>query len=91
MRPVLSAVQRQRPGRLHTMAKPRGGNWHDNQMRALRRLSVDIVVCAPSSTELQALGLAAETTAAQRRARSGGVAVWTAAAAGLRRPPRPRR
>ena len=56
MRPVLSTVSGEALGRLNTMAKPRGGDGLDDQMRARRRLGVDIVVCAPSSAELEALG-----------------------------------
>ncbi len=71
MRPTLYTVQRQGPGRLSTMAKPRGGDWLDDQLHTLRRL--DVVVCALPSAELEAVGLTGEAAAA---AHAGLEFVW---------------
>jgi protein-tyrosine phosphatase len=65
MRPTLYTVQRQGPSRLSTMAKPRGGDWLHDEMEALRRVGVDVVVCALTSVELDELDLAGEAAAAR--------------------------
>jgi protein tyrosine phosphatase (PTP) superfamily phosphohydrolase (DUF442 family) len=48
------------------MAKPRGGDWLDDELRGLRRLGIDVLVCTLPSAELAELGLADEAGAAQR-------------------------
>ncbi|WP_406209068.1 hypothetical protein OH807_38055 [Kitasatospora sp. NBC_01560] len=45
MRPTLFTVDLPGPGRLSTMAKPRGDDWIDDEMTALRAGGVDILVC----------------------------------------------
>jgi protein-tyrosine phosphatase len=64
MRPTLYTVDHPGPGRLSTMAKPRGGDWLDDEMAALKAYGVDVLVCALTSAELQESGLANEPRAA---------------------------
>ena len=53
-------MRRSGPGRLSTMARPRGGDWLADEMAALRRRGVDVLVCALTDPELAAqVGLAA--------------------------------
>jgi protein-tyrosine phosphatase len=42
------------------MAKPRGGDWLQNEMTALRADGVDVLVCALTPPELDETGLGAE-------------------------------
>ncbi|WP_055589591.1 phosphatase domain-containing putative toxin [Peterkaempfera griseoplana] len=65
MRPALFTVDLPGPGRLSTMARPRGGDWLEEEMAALRNYGVDIVVCALTAPELDELGLADEPRAAE--------------------------
>jgi protein-tyrosine phosphatase len=51
-------------GRLSTMPRPRGGDWLDQEMLAVRRAGVDVLVCLLTDTERAELGLAAEAGAA---------------------------
>ncbi|WP_371502383.1 tyrosine protein phosphatase [Kitasatospora sp. NBC_00374] len=60
MRPSLFTVDLPGPGRLSTMAKPRGADWLEDEMTALRAHGVDILVCALTRPELDELGLTAE-------------------------------
>jgi protein-tyrosine phosphatase len=48
------------------MAKPRGDDWLDDELRALRHTGVEVLVCALADAELRELGLAGEAVAAQR-------------------------
>ncbi|MFF3595907.1 phosphatase domain-containing putative toxin [Kitasatospora indigofera] len=64
MRPALFTVDHPGPGRLSTMARPRGNDWLDDEMAALRACGVDILVCALTGPELDELGLADEPRAA---------------------------
>ncbi|MER5481465.1 tyrosine protein phosphatase [Streptomyces sp. NPDC002734] len=65
MRPTLYTVGLPDfPGRLSTMAKPRGADWLEDEMHALRRAGVDVLVCALTSPELVELGLGGEAEAA---------------------------
>jgi protein-tyrosine phosphatase len=66
LRPTLYVVRRDGPGRLSTMAKPRGDDWLDDELHALRRAGVDLLVCALPEPELRELGLAGEAAAARR-------------------------
>ncbi|MET9616828.1 phosphatase domain-containing putative toxin [Kitasatospora indigofera] len=52
------------PGRLSTMARPRGNDWLDDEMAALKDCGVDILVCALTGPELDELGLTDEPRAA---------------------------
>jgi protein-tyrosine phosphatase len=64
MRPNLFTIDFPGPGRVSTMARPRGGDWLEDEMTALRRSGVDILVCALTRPELHDLGLAEEPQAA---------------------------
>ncbi|MEU8800909.1 hypothetical protein [Spirillospora sp. NPDC048819] len=65
MRPILYTIDHPGPGRLSTMAKPRGGDWLHDEMIALKRGGVDVLVCALTPTELDETGLTAEALTAQ--------------------------
>lgn len=69
MRPALFTIDLPGPGRLSTMARPRGNDWLEDEMAALNDAGVAILVCALTGPELDELGLADEP--------------WQAAAAGL--------
>ncbi|MFE0701361.1 tyrosine protein phosphatase [Streptomyces sp. NPDC058872] len=60
MRPILFTIDLPGPGRLSTMARPRGNDWLGDEMTALKDCGVDILVCALTGTELDELGLADE-------------------------------
>ena len=64
MRPTLFTVEHPGPGKLSTMAKPRGNDWLDDEMTALRGYGVDTLVCALTRPEMDELGLADEPLAA---------------------------
>ncbi|MFJ3102194.1 tyrosine protein phosphatase [Streptomyces sp. NPDC086835] len=64
MRPRLFTVDLPGPGRLSTMARPRGADWLEDEMSALRSAGVDVLVCALTHSELDELGLALEAGAA---------------------------
>jgi protein-tyrosine phosphatase len=63
MRPRLYTVARAGPGRLSIMARPRGGDWLAEELQGLRRLGVEVLVCALTAPEQAELGLAEEATA----------------------------
>ncbi|WP_330174198.1 tyrosine protein phosphatase [Streptomyces sp. NBC_01498] len=65
MRPTLFTVALPGPGRLSTMARPRGGDWLEDEMRALRTAGVDVLVCALTDPELAELDLTDEESAAE--------------------------
>ncbi|MER8186472.1 tyrosine protein phosphatase [Kitasatospora sp. NPDC094015] len=65
MRAALFTVDLPGPGRLSTMARPRGADWLEDEMAALVRAGVDVLVCALTGPELGELGLAAEGRAAR--------------------------
>ncbi|MFF3286479.1 hypothetical protein [Streptomyces sp. NPDC003023] len=53
MRPALFTVDLPGPGRLSTMARPRGNDWLEDEMIALNDYGTDVLVSAltgPSST-----------------------------------------
>ncbi|MFF7205445.1 tyrosine protein phosphatase [Streptomyces sp. NPDC008141] len=60
MRPALFTVDHPGPGQLSTMARPRGNDWLDDEMIALRNQGVDVLVSALTGPELDELGLADE-------------------------------
>jgi protein-tyrosine phosphatase len=53
------------PGRLSTMARPRGGDWLDDEMTAVRSQGVDVLVSLLELVEAAELGLASERRAAE--------------------------
>jgi protein-tyrosine phosphatase len=66
MRPTLYTADYRGPGRVSTMAKPRGGDWLPDEMTALKGIGVDVLVCALTSAELHETGLDEEPGAAQQ-------------------------
>lgn len=62
--PTLYSIPVPAAGRLSTMPRPRGGDWLDDQMLAVRSAGVDVLVCLLTDTERAELGLAAEADAA---------------------------
>ncbi|GAB3845919.1 GNAT family N-acetyltransferase [Dactylosporangium cerinum] len=52
-------------GGLSTMAKPRGGDWLDDEMAALRAAGVDVLVCALTDDERAEVDLTGEADAAR--------------------------
>jgi protein-tyrosine phosphatase len=64
MRPALFTIDQPGPGRLSTMAKPRGGDWLTDEMAALHAAGVTILVCALTTAELDEVDLTDEPRAA---------------------------
>lgn len=65
MRATLFTVEQPGPGRLSTMAKPRGGDWLTDEMTALRAAGVDVLVSALTLAELHEVDLVGEPDAAR--------------------------
>lgn len=65
MKAIIFPVERAGPGRLSTMARPRGGDWLDDEMAALSSEGVSIVVSMLTSSETQELKLGNEEEAAR--------------------------
>ena len=57
------------PPKLAIVARPRGGNWLDDDLRALKRDGIDIVVSMLTGPEAEELGLSKEG----ERARAAGL------------------
>jgi protein-tyrosine phosphatase len=66
MRPTLFVIERDGPGRLATMACPRGGDWLDDELGALQTEGVDVLVSALTNSELAELQLSAEPELARQ-------------------------
>jgi protein-tyrosine phosphatase len=66
MTPTLFVIERDGPGRLATMACPRGGDWLDDEVEALRAEGVEVLVSALTSSELVELQLSAEPELARQ-------------------------
>lgn len=64
--PSLYRIETPPPGQISIMARPRGGEWLDDEMHALRRAGVDVLVSLLTLTEAAELGLAGEPAAAAR-------------------------
>ena len=64
MRPALHVIAWPGPGRLATMAHPRGGPWLADEMAGLARAGVDVFVSALTWDEDQRLGLTEVAAAA---------------------------
>ncbi|RUL89841.1 dual specificity protein phosphatase family protein [Verrucosispora sp. FIM060022] len=62
--PTLYRIPTPSPGQLSTMPRPRGDDWLDDEMIALRDLGVDVLVCLLTPTEAAELGLTGEAAAA---------------------------
>jgi protein-tyrosine phosphatase len=66
MRAELFEIRWNGNGRMSTMARPRGGDWLDDEMAALRRSGVDVVVSLLEPFEIMQLDLLGERAAAER-------------------------
>jgi predicted protein tyrosine phosphatase len=66
LKPTLYRIPAPPPARLSTMPRPRGGEWLDDEMLALRRAGVDVLVCLLTLAERVELGLSDEPAAARR-------------------------
>jgi protein-tyrosine phosphatase len=64
MRPALHVIDWRGPGRLATMAHPRGGPWLADEMAGLARAGVDVFVSALTWEEDRRLGLTEVAAAA---------------------------
>ena len=60
MRAELFTIRRSGPGTLSTMARPRGGDWLEDEMNSLTTADVDVLVSLLSNTEITELQLTAE-------------------------------
>ena len=65
MRAELFTVASRGPGKLSTMARPRGGEWLRDEMAALHEAGAEILVSMLAPSEAQELGLAGEAEAAE--------------------------
>jgi protein-tyrosine phosphatase len=65
MQPQLFAIERGGPGRLGTMARPRGGKWLAEEMAGLAAAGVTVLVSLLTDTEMTSLGLTGEDAAAE--------------------------
>src|ERR1700677_4851315 len=54
-----------RPGKLSTMARPRGGEWLADEMASLREPGTDVLVCMLTTSELRELELTEEAAVAE--------------------------
>jgi len=66
VRPTLFTLAVPGPGRLSTMARPRGHDWLDDELTGLRSAGVDVLVSALTPPERDELGLTALAPAAGR-------------------------
>ncbi len=65
MHPALFTIWRTGPGRLATMARPRGGDWLAEEFEDLALAGVNIVVSMLTDAETAELGLLDEAAAAE--------------------------
>ena len=65
MQPQLYVIERAGPGRLATMARPRGGEWLGEEMAGLAASGVTVLVSLLTDTEMTSLGLTGEDAAAR--------------------------
>jgi protein-tyrosine phosphatase len=59
-------VPRSGPGRLSTMARPRGNDWLDDEINGLREAEVNVLVSMLTPAEVNELDLEGESDAAKR-------------------------
>jgi protein-tyrosine phosphatase len=64
MRPALYVISAPGPGRLATMASPRGGDWLADELATLARAEVDVLVSALTPDERERLALTSVAGAA---------------------------
>ena len=60
MRAKLFSIQTSSPGRLSTMARPRGGDWLLDEIKAIREAGVDVLVSLLTPDEVDELDLSEE-------------------------------
>jgi protein-tyrosine phosphatase len=65
MRPTIFTLERKGAGAISTMARPRGGDWLDDELSALRAIGVGVLVSMLTVNETQELELAEEPRAAR--------------------------
>ena len=66
MRPNLFRIPAPVPGVLSTMPRPRGGDWLDDELAALRGVDVRVLVSLLTTNEMRELELSGEANAAFR-------------------------
>ena len=66
MRPNLFRIPAPVPGVLSTMPRPRGGDWLDDELAALRGVDVRVLVSLLTTNEVRELELSGEANAAFR-------------------------
>ena len=72
MRPELYTIKRDGTGTLSTMARPRGGDWLEDEMSGLAGAGVSVLVSLLTDAEMTELGLSGE----HRAARDAGLAFY---------------
>ncbi len=60
MRATLFSIQTSSPGQLSTMARPRGGDWLLDEIKAIREAGVDVLVSLLTPDEVDELDLSEE-------------------------------
>jgi len=60
MTPKLYFVEASRPGRLAISARPRGGDWLEDEIKAWRTVGIETVVSLLTADEMEELGLSEE-------------------------------
>jgi protein-tyrosine phosphatase len=65
MRATMFTVASPGPGSLSTMARPRGGDWLEDEMASLREAGTDVLVSMLTTSELRELDLAEEASTAE--------------------------
>jgi len=65
-KPTMYPIPAPSPGQLSTMPRPRGGDWLEEEMLALRHAGIDTLVCLLTSAERDELALSDEPAAATR-------------------------
>jgi protein-tyrosine phosphatase len=65
MRATIFTVATTGPGKLSTMARPRGGDWLADEMASLREVGTDVLVSMLTASELHELGLTEEAAVAE--------------------------
>jgi protein-tyrosine phosphatase len=65
MRATIFTVATDGPGKLSTMARPRGGDWLADEMATLRQAGTDVLVCMLTTSELRELELTDEAVVAE--------------------------
>jgi hypothetical protein len=65
MRAATFTVKASGPGRLSTMARPRGGDWLEDEMASLRQAGTDVLVCMLTVPEMRELDLTEEAAVAE--------------------------